>query len=692
MRRLFGTGADIRELGSRRWTARAFDPFDGPMGSFYSTGGRLYAIYRHETDDEELKSRHQQTLFMLTLTVGSDPAQATTILQAMLDEFPDDPALLGWYGQCLDAQHDYDKALKVLEKAHRLAPGKPAARAALFQCQKRIQELEEALRYPQILLAEDRELAQTVLKRAQVLAAQGTADKAVEMAELVVQHAADAHTRARGAALATILMMRSVAIDRGPVRSTAAQARLQNYLKLMILADKNKSHQEDVPLNVWEQAQQLGMSEDELEGMLNGIYLLLQLDVAKIHVRFAWQWISRGQYDKGRDAYRRARRVDEKDLDACNGLGWLLATCPDANVRDGLKAIEAASQACQTSKWKNPICLDTLAAAYAEFGQFERAAETERRAIALCADDRVSAYQERLKCYESAQPFHEDPNEAAAAAARAESIDVGDQDAWAEQLARSHAYPSQAFRMVRFGLKFAGWRGEQGADEDQSPPQIPLQELGAREVCDRVRSFLQRTYRSAVRPVLEHWQIRTTLDLGRIVLAIKQAGLEPLDAVESLDDFADLFDFDDAFGKYRIAAAADTPAIGSPSSSAARLKAIASRIGYPPDAVAFLYAGLSRAQREVEMDAGDQRHVSAAQLCYALRDLARETYRELAKPVLAEWGIHSTGDFGRMVYALVDAGLMSTNAEDAREGFDDVFDFDTAFPTKTEEAGPGNFA
>ncbi len=73
------------------------------------------------------------------------------------------------------------------------------------------------------------------------------------------------------------------------------------------------------------------------------------------------------------------------------------------------------------------------------------------------------------------------------------------------------------------------------------------------------------------------------------------------------------------------------------------------------------------------------RHISGQQLCMGLRDYAIEQYGLLACSVLAHWHIHRTDDFGRMVFALVDAGLMSKTAQDTAEDFRGVYDFAEAF-------------
>lgn len=74
-----------------------------------------------------------------------------------------------------------------------------------------------------------------------------------------------------------------------------------------------------------------------------------------------------------------------------------------------------------------------------------------------------------------------------------------------------------------------------------------------------------------------------------------------------------------------------------------------------------------------------RRHVSGSELAWACRDLALQQYGLLAPTVLAHWGVATTGDFGRIVFTLVEVGLLSTQEGDRPEDFDRVFDFLEAF-------------
>lgn len=72
-------------------------------------------------------------------------------------------------------------------------------------------------------------------------------------------------------------------------------------------------------------------------------------------------------------------------------------------------------------------------------------------------------------------------------------------------------------------------------------------------------------------------------------------------------------------------------------------------------------------------------HVDGEDLCWGLRDLAQERWGLMAQAVLRHWGIRSTTDFGRMVFALVDRGLLAKQPEDDISDFEGVYDFTEVF-------------
>ena len=83
-----------------------------------------------------------------------------------------------------------------------------------------------------------------------------------------------------------------------------------------------------------------------------------------------------------------------------------MAACPEAKFRDGKRAVEFATRACELTKWKDPRILNTLAAAQAEAGDFDAAVRSQKRAIELLTDERQKDdYRSRLVLYQAKRPY-----------------------------------------------------------------------------------------------------------------------------------------------------------------------------------------------------------------------------------------------------------------------------------------------
>jgi len=112
------------------------------------------------------------------------------------------------------------------------------------------------------------------------------------------------------------------------------------------------------------------------------------------------------------------------------------------------------------------------------------------------------------------------------------------------------------------------------------------------------------------------------------------------------------------------------------------LRQVALRDGrYSPEAFRFLFESLDTALRlagKEEAEGGD-RHVSGQEVLAGMRQNAVEAFGPLAAHVWRSWGGHATIDWGRIVFLLVDEGLLKRQEGDRVEDFENGFDFDEAF-------------
>jgi tetratricopeptide (TPR) repeat protein len=167
----------------------------------------------------------------------------------------------------------------------------------------------------------------------------------------------------------------------------------------------------------------------------NGSFVPAYLKLAKIFYKqgeyqTAIQWTEKGLringripefYDNLANCYVATNRIESAINTYRYGLGqtrgniylytrlaWLLATGPDASLRNGAEALKLARYACERTQYETPLPLDALAAAYAASGDFERAVEFAQKALQLALsseNDLANEIRSRLECYRAGKPF-----------------------------------------------------------------------------------------------------------------------------------------------------------------------------------------------------------------------------------------------------------------------------------------------
>jgi tetratricopeptide (TPR) repeat protein len=118
-------------------------------------------------------------------------------------------------------------------------------------------------------------------------------------------------------------------------------------------------------------------------------------------------YLSVGKQAEALADYERALKVRPKEPGLLNNLAWVLATSPDEKLRDGKRAIELAKLGCEVTEYKEAHILSTLAAAYAEAGEWEEAIKWSKQAVELGGEAIDDQLEKELASYEQKKPWRE---------------------------------------------------------------------------------------------------------------------------------------------------------------------------------------------------------------------------------------------------------------------------------------------
>lgn len=128
---------------------------------------------------------------------------------------------------------------------------------------------------------------------------------------------------------------------------------------------------------------------------------------ARVHQDLAKVLMMQGKVQQSLLHLEQAAEMQPRQAEYLNNLAWCLATNSDPRYRDGPRAVALALDACEQSDWHVSGHIDTLAAAYAEVGDFESAVRSAEKAIDLSrTQDRKLAYSQRQRHYRNREPYH----------------------------------------------------------------------------------------------------------------------------------------------------------------------------------------------------------------------------------------------------------------------------------------------
>ena len=116
---------------------------------------------------------------------------------------------------------------------------------------------------------------------------------------------------------------------------------------------------------------------------------------------------SLGRWENAAADYRQAIRLNDKLGRAYQGAAWLMATCPDSRFRDADLAVQSAQKAISLDGESDYQYLDTLAAAYANAGQFDQAQEAIAQAIANAPEAQKARLVARQGLFAKNQPYRQ---------------------------------------------------------------------------------------------------------------------------------------------------------------------------------------------------------------------------------------------------------------------------------------------
>ena len=309
-----------------------------------------------------------------------------------LDENPGYAEARNNLGRALLEEHRLPEAIEQLEDAVAINPEYAEAHNNLGYALASQGRLDEAVQHYRQAIESDPRYAHAYNNLGQALAMQGNLDEAIadfsKAAELDPAYAS-AEGNLGHALLSKDHPDEAIPHLRKAVELAPKSAEFSNYLG-QALGEKGQT---DEAITNLERALQLSPSMVEARYYL-GVAL-----------------VTKGRRAEGLAHWRQALLKEPDNVQVLNEIAWVLATAPEAALRNGSEAVSLAEHAVKLTSAREPVVLGTLAAAYAETGRYGQATETEQRAADLAARQGnaplAESLNQRLTLFERKTPIRQ---------------------------------------------------------------------------------------------------------------------------------------------------------------------------------------------------------------------------------------------------------------------------------------------
>ena len=296
------------------------------------------------------------------LTQMNKTEDAIKLLAELREKNPGDPSILVLRAVIHQGAEDYENALKDIDAALRILPDHVPYRKQKTEILFGKGEIADARKLAEEVYEDDDDDPQFTILFARILVIDKEFDKALELVDKLRNEYGE-------------------------------QLNLSglNLLRIQILSIAKKSRQALEELET--------LFEDDQE---NIDYLRIKGDLL----------ISLNRHSEAVKTYEAVLQVEPENEVVINNLSWLLSTSPIDMLRDGKRALELAEKACELTDYKKAYILSTLAAAYAELGDFDKALEWSQKCIEIAENDphdkeRLDDLKKELESYQKNQPYRE---------------------------------------------------------------------------------------------------------------------------------------------------------------------------------------------------------------------------------------------------------------------------------------------
>ncbi len=359
---------------------------------------RKLADFDAAVDADPSNTDAGQALALLYIQKGENE-KAVATLQKLLERDADNPTLLAALAEALTDLRKYDEALKYCDGVIKQAPRTTIGYNLRARVKVMKEDIDGALKDLDEALSINGNDLQALLMRSNLHASRGNDEKAKIDVDRLLRQAPD---------LPQAILLRSM-IAAGKKRWGEAITDMQ----VLLQTDPTNAEWRIRLAGYFVGDSRPRKAVELLTQVLDGIRdesdpQQRETKADALRAR-GDALLSVGRHADAVKDYDEALKLDPEDTGVLNNLAWVLATSPDDPVRNAQKSIEMGLKACELTKYERPHILSTLAAGYAEKGDWELAKKWSAKAVELGAkdDDVDQQLKKELEGYKERKPWRE---------------------------------------------------------------------------------------------------------------------------------------------------------------------------------------------------------------------------------------------------------------------------------------------
>ena len=380
----------------------------------------LAAVDKSIAGEEEVDAETRVRAHVLRATIVKEPAKRLESLDKAIELAPSSAAAIRARALVYADLKEWEKALEDFKTAMLLEPDHVATLEAEALVLGRLKRYDEAMKCLDRVEELQPDSISPYRLRAQLLSMQSKYDEAAAELEkalkkkpgdpVVLLLLANIHEQAGNmdAALADIDRL----IEKNPKLPMARR------MRILLLIQNKKYDQASAEL---EKLIKKDPEDIDLQAQLAMLYSAMHQPAKAVEVydkvlqkepdNFdalrgkADAFLALGKHAEAISIYDKALKIDPENSGVLNNLAWVLATSPKDDLRDGKRAVKLATKACEETDYKAGHILSTLAAAYAETGDFETARKWSAKAVEEGREEELEALKKELRALQEGNPL-----------------------------------------------------------------------------------------------------------------------------------------------------------------------------------------------------------------------------------------------------------------------------------------------